>query len=228
MRLGRVSIKSLAVAAGLFMFSKGAVFAADPAPRYVQPDASYGHGAVANGEWAFLELANGARIAPPAGAVFEGIAPLIAPDGTLYAVESSQSEGSRIVKMSPQGALIAAGDWIGTRHRWLSLAGWGVEQGQTYVIAVDRPHLRGDLLSVRQDGDRLISQVIYQGVTNHQYRSATLWGGMRDCPQGGNFVFATMDWQTAVRLEVTAFSARAVGQVAGAGPRALSAAMACD
>lgn len=253
------TLKSLAGLAGLFVAASSgeaqacearSTFISDA--HYADPSNAYGHGAVKDGEWAHLtftrqETRDGQvrrtriTLAPPEGSVFEGPAPIGGCGDPLYAVESSQTLGARAVQFGVDGNLVAAGDWIGTRHRWISLVSGICPEGGPGgcrfggLLAIDRPHLKGDLQLLTPDRDgHLRSQVIYQGVTNHRLGSAALVGGRRLCGGSNSFVFATMDWSAVVRLEIEmaqnngAANVRETARFSGTSGDVFARAMACD
>jgi hypothetical protein len=105
----------------------------------------------------------------PAPFVFEDIAPRpiawrgrralltarAGPQGAQLAVVARSRDRSRF-------ELAALGEPIGTRYRWLSPSSDGVR-----LWAVHTPHLGGVVQRYRSDGDRLIGEVVGQGVSNH-------------------------------------------------------------
>lgn len=216
---------------------------------YVDPSRAYGHGAVANGEWAHLRYRHNGQtvtVAPLEGVVFEGPRPQPRRcAGTVFAVESSLTKGSRVVEFDGQGKGRPISDWIGQPHRWISLigqVGWRrftVHARTTfYPIAIDRPHLLGDLVIFAPPGPSEIAEgrpyparVLYRGVTNHRLGAADTVGGMRYCPdQPTSVVLATMDWRAVLRLDFDAQD-KNIAQVTrfeGTGPESFAAAMACD
>lgn len=212
---------------------------------YAERSRAYGHGAVADGEWAQLRYIVSARgttttitVVPPEGVVFEGPRPLVTDPcgGLVVAVESSLEKGSRVVWFDPAGIPVARGDWVGTPHRWISLVGTVTtprreRRAEVATLAIDRPHLRGDLLLLERRGARLRSTVLARGLSNHRLGAADTLGGARACPGVKNsFVLATLDWSAVVRIEVDPVnrSARETARFAGSGPKSFAAAMACD
>jgi hypothetical protein len=105
----------------------------------------------------------------PAPHVFEDIAPRpiawrgrralltvrAGPQGAQLAVVAQGGDRARF-------ELAALGEPIGTRYRWLSPSSDGVR-----LWAVHTPHLGGVVQRYRSDGDRLIGEVVGQGVSNH-------------------------------------------------------------
>lgn len=105
----------------------------------------------------------------PAPYVFEDIAPRpiawrgrralltarAGPQGAQLAVVARSGDRSRF-------ELAALGEPIGTRYRWLSPSSDGVR-----LWAVHTPHLGGVVQRYRSDGNRLVGEVVGQGVSNH-------------------------------------------------------------
>lgn len=217
---------------------------------YLDPSTAYGHGAVANGEWAHLRYRHNGQtvtVAPLEGAVFEGPRPLPrACAGTVFAVESSLTKGSRVVEFDGQGKGRPFSDWIGQPHRWLSLVGqvsWENASQErprsVFPLVIDRPHLLGDLVvygpagpvGAPDDRPPYAARVLYRGVTNHRLGAADTVGGMRYCPdQLTSVVLATMDWAAVLRLEFDAEDETIVRatRFEGTGPESFAAALACD
>jgi hypothetical protein len=110
-----------------------------------------------------------ARLDLPAPHVFEDIAPrVIAWRGrrALLTVRAGP-QGAQLVVVARIGdsdrfELAALGEPIGTRYRWLSPSTDGVR-----LWAVHTPHLGGVVQRYRSDGDRLVGEVVGQGVSNH-------------------------------------------------------------
>lgn len=112
-------------------------------------------------------------------------APHVLEDNTLRPWRGPDGPGLVSVRSGPQGAqlvlvqadphhpdrlrLAALGQPIGTRHRWLSPSTDGER-----LLAVHMPHLVGELRLYQQDGDRLVSQVLGQGLSNHRIGSHIL------------------------------------------------------
>ena len=215
----------------------------DTGAAYIDQSRAYDHGAVADGEWAHLRYSAGGKpvtVAPPEGIVFEGPRPLRLPCGdALFAVESSLTKGSRVVRFDATGRSAAISDWIGRPHRWISLVGVmpapksGVNSPtQHNLLAIDRPHLLGDLLIFETQGKAPgPGRVLYRGVSNHRLGAADTVGGMRTCPgEPTAVVLATLDWSAVLRLNFDR-EGRSIGAATrfeGTGPASFAAAMACD
>ncbi|PRY94476.1 hypothetical protein BCF33_0066 [Hasllibacter halocynthiae] len=164
------------------------------------------------------------------GGVFEDTAPRIADvtgDGRaeVVAVSAHPALGARLeVWGYPLGpgegpshdlALVAATAPIGTRFRWLAVAGI-VDldgDGRVEIAFVDRPHLARTLRVVRLEGSRLREVAALEGVTNHRFGAPDISGGIRDCGTGPEVVLASGDWSRllAVRLVGGALLARDLG-----------------
>lgn len=217
---------------------------------YLDPSRAYGHGAVANGEWAHLRYRHNGQtvtVAPLEGVVFEGPRPQPRRCAeTVFAVESSATKGSRVVEFDGQGKGRPISDWIGQPHRWISLVGqvgrgafFGGGARRAFPLAIDRPHLLGDLVvygptgrvGALDDTPPYPARVLYRGVTNHRLGAADTVGGMRYCPdQPTGVVLATLDWRAVLRLDFDAHDEN-IAQVTrfeGTGPESFAAAMACD
>lgn len=138
--------------------------------------------------------------------VFEDVAPRlwdITGDGRpeIVVVESHVEKGARLAvwTYSDIGAdlsRLAATDFIGKPHRWLAPVGVADfdGDGRIEIAYVDRPHILGDLVFVRLDGDRLVETARVPGLTNHRIGDAFISGGQRDCGLGPELVLASKDW----------------------------------
>ncbi|MBU2868542.1 FG-GAP repeat domain-containing protein [Pacificibacter marinus] len=187
--------------------------------KYVTSTDAYGHGAVAGGEYAELEvtLSDGKRLGVTyRSAIFEDTAPRLHDfdkDGSpeIVTVVSTFTAGARVqVFTLHDGALIpvASNPPIGTRNRWLAIAGIADfnGDGMDEVAYVDRPHLAKvlRLLSVDIDGSigatsELVSKA---GLTNHHYQAPMIEGGVRNC--AGHvpvIVTADADWKNIVETQ---------------------------
>ncbi len=217
---------------------------------YVDPSRAYGHGAVANGEWAHLRYrvdGQTVTVAPLEGVVFEGPRPLSGGcAGTVLAVESSLTKGSRVVEFDGKGKGQPVSDWIGRPHRWISLIDnvrrgepAGERRARHYPLAIDRPHLLGDLVIYDppsltggpDDRPPYPARVLYRGVSNHRLGAPDTVGGMRHCPDAPTgVVLATLDWSAVLRLDFDERQENIVRatRFEGTGPDSFAAAMACD
>lgn len=217
---------------------------ADPlTARYVDPTDAYEHGAVANGEYAGLEVTwqGQSYIFHYSGAVFEDTNPRLFDfngDGTaeVVTVLSGFNDGARIAifgATSDQIAPIALGVSFGQRNRWYAIAGIADFDGDgvAEIAYIDRPHLAKTLrfLEVAQTDDTwtLTPDGAVEGLTNHHLGSAVIEGGLRDCDQP-EVVTANADWS---RIMVTAhdgtgYTTRDIGPYNG--PDSLTAALDCD
>ncbi|HKH77372.1 MAG TPA: hypothetical protein VKA51_10485 [Rubrobacteraceae bacterium] len=92
------------------------------------------------------------EVRPESGGVFESLAPLwfeAGPDGEelLAVTESTADEGSRISAYRPDGALAAAGPFVGKPARWRHLLAAGPfgPAGGLELAATRTPHLGGEI-----------------------------------------------------------------------------------
>ncbi|MCK0142683.1 VCBS repeat-containing protein [Aliiroseovarius sp. F20344] len=166
--------------------------------RYLEPTTRYGHGAVPGGEYGALEvtLDDGRQIVlRVSGGVFEDTIPRLYDfngDGVpeIVTVFSGDDVGAMIRiygwhegELKPVGTSKA----IGTRHRWLAVAGIADFNGDGLdeIAYVDRPHLARRLrlltvdLSAKEAAFNELSSV--GGLTNHKYGSPVIEGGVRIC-----------------------------------------------
>ena len=149
----------------------------------------------------------------PDGLVFEDVAPRlwdVTGDGRpeIVVVESASDAGARLAVWSyaEQGGdltRLASTDFAGTPQRWLAPAGVGDfdGDGQLEIAYVDGPHDRGDLVLVRQEGERLVETARLPGVTNHRIGDRVIRGGVRDCGAGPELILASMDWTRVLRVK---------------------------
>ena len=169
--------------------------------RYLSPTDIYGHGAVEGGEYARLEVrfADGSQQSVQyEEAVFEDTAPRLFDfngDGRpeVVTVVSSFSGGARVQIFGGDGARVfpvAANAPIGQRNRWLAIAGIADldRDGIAEIAFVDRPHLAKQLvvLSVDMSPEGAVElterRLTNLSLSNHQYGSPIIEGGVRDCP----------------------------------------------
>ncbi|MBW6505570.1 MAG: VCBS repeat-containing protein [Rhodobacteraceae bacterium] len=195
--------------------------------HYEAATARYGHGALAGGEWAelVLVLAGGEerRFALPDDMVFEDLSPRLADltgDGIAEAVvvESHVDLGARLAIWGAEGR-IAAGAYIGTRHRWLApLGALDVDgDGRLEFAYVVRPHLDAVLTVARFGAEGLTVLAEAPGLPSHRYRSGVLEGGIADCATGPVMLTADSGWAQvmAVRWVAGALVREAVRGYAG-------------
>ncbi|MBW6418201.1 VCBS repeat-containing protein [Celeribacter sp. PS-C1] len=184
--------------------------------HYAEPTEVYGHGAVANGEYARLvvTLDDGTtREASFKKSVFEDTAPRLhdfngdgAPE--VVTVVSGFVTGAwvQVWFLDDQARLIPAkaSAPIGQRHRWLAIAGIadfdgdGVEE----IAYVDRPHLKKELVLLPVDLSRegmLVPSARLSGLTNHHFGAGDIEGGVRWCPDETPVILtADADWTQIV------------------------------
>lgn len=179
---------------------------------YVEPTEAYGHGAVLNGEYAGLRIDyddGSHNVIRFDGAVFEDTAPRLHDfdgDGTPEVV--AVLSGFRV------GAMVQVydfdGEWarpigntapIGTRHRWLAIAGIADfdGDGRDDIAYVDRPHLTRvlRLVTVGMAGGAatLSPYASADGLSNHLLGTPEIEGGVRDCEGTAPAVLtANADW----------------------------------
>ncbi len=165
---------------------------------YDDPTDAYGHGALAGGEYATLDvgLADGRRWSISyENAVFEDVAPRLVDlnsDGSpeIVTVASTFDQGARVQVFDwvhETIAPVAMNAPIGKRHRWLAIAGIADfdGNGRLEVAYVDRPHLAKVLtfLEIHQEGESWIvtPKAKLEGHTNHRIGEAAISGGVREC-----------------------------------------------
>ena len=235
------------VKAALISFCLAAPAAADIASaRYTEPTDRYGHGAVPGGEHGALEvtLNDGTRVlARVSGGVFEDTTPRLhdfdgdgAPE--VVTVFSGDNTGAMVRIYGLQDgslAMLGSSAPIGTRHRWLAVAGIADfnGDGQAEIAYVDRPHLARRLRLVTVDATQTpftfkeIASV--GGLTNHKYGSPDIEGGVRICPdQAPVVVTASANWSRVMeaRLIDGEFEIAPIGKYND--PSSLAAVLRCD
>lgn len=189
--------------------------------RYIEPTDAYGHGAVAQGEYAALEVtfSDGTRRTVRWGdAVFEDTAPRLHDfDGDggaeVITVVSDFNRGARVQLFKANGRRAfprRANAPIGSRNRWLAIAGIadfdgdGVEE----IAYVDRPHLAKELVLLSVDvttpAFTLSEMARVRGLTNHHLGSAVIEGGVRHCAGTAPVVLtADGDWSHIMETQVS-------------------------
>lgn len=180
--------------------------------RYSEPTEVYGHGAVKDGEYArmVVTLDDGTtRDVSFKKSVFEDTAPRLhdfngdgAPE--IVTVVSGFVTGAwvQVWFLDDQDRLIPAkaSAPIGTRHRWLAIAGIADFDGDGLdeIAYVDRPHLVKELKLLPVDlsaEGMLVPSVSAPGLTNHHLGSDVIEGGVRICPENlPVIVTANADW----------------------------------
>ncbi|GHF00361.1 hypothetical protein GCM10016455_21670 [Aliiroseovarius zhejiangensis] len=213
--------------------------------RYVDPTDRYGHGAVPGGEYGALEvtLADGAHaLVHVKGGVFEDTRPRLhefdgdgAPE--VVTVFSGDDVGAMIRVYGWQDgklSLRGANTPIGTRHRWLAIAGIADFDGDGLdeIAFVDRPHLarRLTLVTVHPgaEGYRFTDLATVGGVTNHKFGSPVIEGGVRDCMDTAPvIVTASANWSRIIETRLDGGELKLTNVGPYTGPDSLSARLGC-
>ncbi len=192
-----------------------------------------------------VELAGGTRLrlVLPESRVFEDLSPRlwdIDGDGIpeIVVVESDQRLGARLtawtVQQAPDGtrgiSLRAAGDFIGTRFRWLAPVGMAdfTGNGSPEIAYVTMPHLANRLVLVRLDGDRYSPVAQMDGVSNHRIGEDFVTGGVRDCGAGPVILIPSADWRQVIRATYEDGRLTATARGPFTTVRALEAGLACN
>ncbi|MFK7868520.1 MAG: FG-GAP repeat domain-containing protein [Roseobacter sp.] len=189
---------------------------ADPivSARYAEPTERYAHAVLGDAiEYGALEVvrSSGAvvRHRLPETSVFEDTSPRLVDldqDGApeVIAVESSQTEGARLVVYGVDGR-IAATPYIGTRFRWLAPVGAADLDGDgaVEIAYVDRPHLAKTLRVWRFENRTLTQVTSFGGVTNHRIGEPDIAGGIRHCGGVPEMLVASANWGELLALRVS-------------------------
>ena len=236
------------LAAVLLALLAGPASAQITAAAYAEPTDRYPHGALGSPTtFAALDvtLADGSHrvVRWPPGMVFEDTAPRIVDldgDGApeVIAVESSDTQGARLAVwgLDASGALVvqAATPHLGTRFRWLAVAGAADLDGDGLVeIAyVDRPHLARVLRILRfrrvdAATVRLEEVAAVPGLTNHRFGDPEISGGVRTCAGRSSIVTASADWSRVMATSLDGGVATTVDLGPNDRPDALTDALAC-
>ena len=215
--------------------------------RLTGPTDRYPHGVLgAPSEHDTLEvtLADGRQLAArwPAPMVFEDTNPRVVDlngDGAaeVVVVQSHETFGAQLAIWGLRdGALqpLVAGPHIGTRFRWLAVAGAADLDGDgaIEIAYIDRQHLARELVVVRisQAADVWSLREIARspGLTNHRIGQTDIAGGIRDCGQGPDIITANADWSRiiATRLHDGRLQQTDIGRHDGAD--SFSMALRCD
>lgn len=229
------------IAAALFALLPQVCAAEISAASYSGLTDVYGHGALAGGEYAALDvrLTDGRvwRISYE-NAVFEDVAPrLVDLDGDgspeIITVVSTFDQGARVQVFDwVEGTIapVAANAPIGRRNRWLAIAGIADFDGNGLmeVAFVDRPHLAKVLTFLEFDHRgtswSMRPKAILEGHTNHRIGEALISGGIRSCDGVPEVVTASADWS---RVLITRhYESRDIGPFKG--NESLTAALECN
>lgn len=184
---------------------------------YVEPTDAYGHGAVKNGEYAGLRIDyddGSHNVIRFKGAVYEDTAPRLHDldaDGSpeVVAVMSGYNVGAMVQVIDFDGEWarpVGNSRAIGTRHRWLAIAGIADFNGDGLpeVAYVDRPHLAKvlNLVTIELTANTASFTPLAQAssLTNHLLGTPDIEGGMRACP-GAEPVVLTADAGWARMME---------------------------
>ena len=183
--------------------------------RFAEPTGRYPHNVLGDlpGFGALeVTLEGGAmlRLVLPEARVFEDIAPRlwdIDANGIaeIVVVESDQRLGARLTAWSARRgldgthslALRAAGEFIGTRFRWLAPAGIAdfTGDGRPDIAYVEMPHLARRLVLVGLEGERFVPRAWLGGVSNHRIGEDFITGGVRDCGAFAEIILPSADWR---------------------------------
>jgi hypothetical protein len=203
-------LKRLLPLALAFGLAQGAAAQDIRSATYDTPTDVYGHGALAQGEWAAILIGLddlSARRHSIAPWVFEDTAPRLADldrDGApeVVTVVSRAGVGAAIWVwgMTDDGPRVVARTApIGQHHRWLAIAAVADldSDGWTEIAYVDRPHLARILrvVTVRSEaGVWAMTEVASApGHTNHRFGERLIQGGMVLCDVP-ELITATADW----------------------------------
>lgn len=215
--------------------------------RFAEPTSRYPHNVLGDlTGFAALEVSltggKTQRLVLPERRVFEDIAPRlwdVDGDGIaeIVAVESDQVLGARLTAWTVQTAsdgelslsLRAAGDFIGTRFRWLAPAGIAdfTGDGRPEIAYVEMPHLARRLVLVELDGDRLMPIARLEGLSNHRIGDDFITGGVRDCGTGPELILPMADWSAIARVTFADGRLQVEEQWPRTGSRTLDALLDC-
>jgi hypothetical protein len=217
------AIPIFALANGVFWPSHARAQMAIEAAQFFDPTNRYPHNVLGNlqgfgGLEASLDDGTRVNLVLPADRVFEDIAPRlwdIDADGVaeIVAVESDQRLGARLTAwtvtqdagLSPRLTLRAAGDFIGTRFRWLAPIGVAdfTGDGQPQIAYVAMPHLARELVVVALKGSQFVPIARLNGVSNHKIGQDFISSTMHACPNGPVIIVPSGDWQRVLRVTFT-------------------------
>jgi hypothetical protein len=184
------------------------------AARYINLSTEYGHNALPDSEYSGLEVntARGSYRVRLEGQVFEDTSPRLADldgDGSpeVVTVVSIFEQGAQIMVWGLRDGALTPLVWnppIGTRHRWLAIAGIADldGDGRMEIAYVDRPHLARVLRVLRiwraDDAWRVEPVASAEGHTNHRFGAPDILGGVFDCGQGLEILTADRGWARAL------------------------------
>ena len=149
----------------------------------------------------------------PKDTVFEDLAPRlfdVTGDGKaeVIAINSHSQFGARVVVYAlednnTRAKLIAATPYIGTRFRWLAIAGIGDLDGDgaVEIAYIDRPHLAKTLRVWRYRTGGLVQIANQTGLTNHRIGENYITGGLRDCGVGAELILVDAQWQRIIATQ---------------------------
>jgi hypothetical protein len=114
-------------------------------------------------------------------------------------VESSLTQGSRLALWGPGGRM-AAGEFIGERHRWLAVIGAADFDGDgaAEVAYIETPHLRKTLKIARLNGDHFDVVAQATGLTNHRFGSEIIESAILSCGTHAVILTANAEWSQVI------------------------------
>lgn len=155
---------------------------------YSDPTSRYDHGVLGDeleaGSLTSLDPATGSVnwvYRADTGAVFEGLAPIVAefadePGQEIIVTESNREVGARYVVLSERGEVIAKSDPIGQGYRWqhaIAVAPFAAD-GELELVGVRTPHLRATVEYYRLEGGVLRRVASLAGYSSHDLGSRNL------------------------------------------------------
>ena len=151
----------------------------------------------------------------PDNRVFEDIAPRLwdvdgdgAPE--IVVVESDVNLGARLTAWqvvnrgddAAQVTLRAAGEFIGTRFRWLAPAAIAdfSGNGRLEIAYVAMPHLVRELIFVELRGDKFVPVARKKGFSNHRIGQEFITGKVQNCANRPALFLPSADWRSIMRV----------------------------